>query len=155
VNHLDLVGWINSARYKWAEIMGKEIKFHPATFYLGVVHMLSREVEGPQENEEPVSTQAKQTEEREQMFRSLEDAGAEAQPPRAKSPAKSTASSQSSTKSNGRITPPNASSNKSSRNMTEDGRPVAPKPPAARGTAQKLHKETNEGKDDQESPNQS
>ncbi|KAJ2919292.1 hypothetical protein MD484_g1175, partial [Candolleomyces efflorescens] len=46
VNHLDLVGWINTARYKWAEIMGKEIKFRPATFYLGIVDMLAREVEG-------------------------------------------------------------------------------------------------------------
>ncbi|EAU92719.1 triacylglycerol lipase [Coprinopsis cinerea okayama7 len=46
VNHLDLVGWINEARYKWAEIMGKEIKFRPATFYLGIVDMLAKEVEG-------------------------------------------------------------------------------------------------------------
>jgi triacylglycerol lipase len=46
VNHLDLVGWINTARYKWAEIMGNEIKFRPATFYLGIVDMLAREVEG-------------------------------------------------------------------------------------------------------------
>ncbi|KAJ2925624.1 hypothetical protein H1R20_g11470, partial [Candolleomyces eurysporus] len=66
VNHLDLVGWINTARYKWAEIMGKEIKFRPATFYLGIVDMLAREVEGqtdeddgddgpaPQRTESPV-----------------------------------------------------------------------------------------------------
>ncbi|PPQ64484.1 hypothetical protein CVT26_002023 [Gymnopilus dilepis] len=46
VNHLDLVGWINTARYKWAEITGKEIKFRPATFYLGIADMLAREVEG-------------------------------------------------------------------------------------------------------------
>ena len=46
VNHLDLVGWINEARYKWAEIMGKEIKFRPATFYMGIVDMLAKEVEG-------------------------------------------------------------------------------------------------------------
>ncbi|TFK30825.1 alpha/beta-hydrolase [Coprinopsis marcescibilis] len=46
VNHLDLVGWINEARYKWAEITGREIKFKPATFYLGVVDMLAKEVEG-------------------------------------------------------------------------------------------------------------
>lgn len=45
MNHLDLVGWINTARYKWAEIRGKEIKFRPATFYLGVVDMLARGVE--------------------------------------------------------------------------------------------------------------
>lgn len=48
VNHLDLVGWINTARYKWAEIMGKEIKFRPATFYLGIVDMLAAEVENVQ-----------------------------------------------------------------------------------------------------------
>ena len=46
VNHLDLVGWINTARYKWAEIRGKEIKFRPATFYLGIADWLAREVEG-------------------------------------------------------------------------------------------------------------
>ncbi|PPQ65778.1 hypothetical protein CVT24_011995 [Panaeolus cyanescens] len=46
VNHLDLVGWINTARYKWAEITGKEIKFRPASFYLEVADMLAREVEG-------------------------------------------------------------------------------------------------------------
>ncbi|KAF8973581.1 Alpha/Beta hydrolase protein [Flammula alnicola] len=46
VNHLDLVGWVNTARYKWAEMMGKEIKFRPATFYLGIADMLAREVEG-------------------------------------------------------------------------------------------------------------
>lgn len=52
VNHLDLVGWINTARYKWAEIMGKEIKFRPATFYLGIADMLSKEVEGQKEDGE-------------------------------------------------------------------------------------------------------
>ncbi|KAG5647563.1 hypothetical protein DXG03_008916 [Asterophora parasitica] len=46
VNHLDLIGWINAPRYKWAEIMGKEIKFRPATFYLGVADMLAGEVDG-------------------------------------------------------------------------------------------------------------
>jgi triacylglycerol lipase len=46
VNHLDLVGWVNTARYKWAEIMGREIKFKPATFYLGVADHLARVVEG-------------------------------------------------------------------------------------------------------------
>ncbi|THH21208.1 hypothetical protein EW146_g302 [Bondarzewia mesenterica] len=46
VNHLDLVGWINTARYKWAEFRGREIKFRPATFYLGVADLLAREVEG-------------------------------------------------------------------------------------------------------------
>ncbi|KAF9566139.1 alpha/beta-hydrolase [Agrocybe pediades] len=46
VNHLDLVGWVNTARYKWAEMMGKEIDFRPATFYLGIADMLAHEVEG-------------------------------------------------------------------------------------------------------------
>ncbi|KIY45804.1 alpha/beta-hydrolase, partial [Fistulina hepatica ATCC 64428] len=46
VNHLDLVGWINTARYKWAEIVGRDIKFRPATFYLGVADFLARNVEG-------------------------------------------------------------------------------------------------------------
>ena len=50
VNHLDLVGWINPARYKWAEFTGREIKFKPATFYLGIVDHLARVVEG-QKNE--------------------------------------------------------------------------------------------------------
>lgn len=46
VNHTDLVGWVNTARYKWAEIMGREIKFKPATFYLGITDYLARVVEG-------------------------------------------------------------------------------------------------------------
>ena len=46
VNHLDLVGWINVARYKFAEWAGKEIKFKPATFYLGITHTIAEEVEG-------------------------------------------------------------------------------------------------------------
>jgi triacylglycerol lipase len=54
VNHLDLVGWVNTARYKWAEIMGKEIKFHPATFYLGIADMLAREVEGQGQDQDQV-----------------------------------------------------------------------------------------------------
>jgi len=45
VNHLDLVGWINVARYKLAEWSGKEIKFKPATFYLGITHTIAEEVE--------------------------------------------------------------------------------------------------------------
>lgn len=49
VNHLDLVGWINTARYRWAAMMGKEIKFRPATFYLGIADMLAKEVEGQDE----------------------------------------------------------------------------------------------------------
>jgi len=46
VNHLDLVGWINVARYKLAEWAGKEIKFKPATFYLGITHTIAEQVEG-------------------------------------------------------------------------------------------------------------
>ncbi|KIK70795.1 hypothetical protein GYMLUDRAFT_210269 [Collybiopsis luxurians FD-317 M1] len=46
VNHLDLVGWINPARFKWAEMTGKHINFRPATFYLGIADMLAREVDG-------------------------------------------------------------------------------------------------------------
>ena len=45
------MGWINTARYKWAEMMGKEIKFHPATFYLGIADMLAREVEGQNQDQ--------------------------------------------------------------------------------------------------------
>ena len=39
------MGWINTARYKWAEITGRKIKFKPATFYLGVADLLARSVE--------------------------------------------------------------------------------------------------------------
>ncbi|KAG7099003.1 hypothetical protein E1B28_000888 [Marasmius oreades] len=58
VNHLDLVGWINTARYKWAELTGREIKFRPATFYLGVADMLAKAVEGQTEieDDEPQDT---------------------------------------------------------------------------------------------------
>ena len=31
--------------------MGKEIKFHPATFYLGIADMLAREVEGQSQDQ--------------------------------------------------------------------------------------------------------
>nr|GAT47848.1 predicted protein [Mycena chlorophos] len=46
VSHLNLVGWINPAQIKWAEIVGREITFRPATFYLGIVDRLAEEVEG-------------------------------------------------------------------------------------------------------------
>lgn len=46
VNHLDLVGWVNTARYKWASLTGHEIKFRPATFYLNVADWLAGDVEG-------------------------------------------------------------------------------------------------------------
>ncbi|KAN0124638.1 Alpha/Beta hydrolase fold [Lactarius tabidus] len=54
VNHLDLVGWINSARYSWARLRGRDIKFHPATFYLTMADHLAREVDGVQPESEPV-----------------------------------------------------------------------------------------------------
>ncbi|KAM5530320.1 hypothetical protein V8D89_016021 [Ganoderma adspersum] len=91
VNHLDLVGWINTARYKWAEIMGREIKFKPATFYLGIADHLARVVEGQEplegggESETPVreTREERQERERAEMADSLvkgesavEDAGA-------------------------------------------------------------------------------
>ena len=40
-----MIGWLNTARYKWAEFTGREIKFKPATFYLGVADHLARHVE--------------------------------------------------------------------------------------------------------------
>ncbi|KAJ3721594.1 Alpha/Beta hydrolase protein [Lentinula raphanica] len=52
VNHLDLVGWINPARYKWAEMIGRQINFRPATFYLGIADMLAREVDGVLDEDE-------------------------------------------------------------------------------------------------------
>ncbi|KAH9065676.1 Alpha/Beta hydrolase protein [Lactarius vividus] len=54
VNHLDLVGWINSARFSWARLRGRDIKFHPATFYLTMADHLAREVDGVQPELEPV-----------------------------------------------------------------------------------------------------
>lgn len=53
VSHLDLVGWVNTARYTWAEWTGRSIKFKPATFYLEVADHLARVVEGVKEGEEP------------------------------------------------------------------------------------------------------
>ena len=44
-----MVGWTNTARYKWAEIMGKEIKFKPATFYLEIADILVGKVENMQD----------------------------------------------------------------------------------------------------------
>ncbi|PVF94504.1 alpha/beta-hydrolase [Serendipita vermifera] len=52
VNHLDLVGWINMARYKWAELTGKSIKFKPASFYLEMAARLAEEVEGLKRDDE-------------------------------------------------------------------------------------------------------
>ena len=51
MNHLDLVGWINTFRYKWAELTGREIKFKPATFYLGVTDHLAKAVEGQSQDD--------------------------------------------------------------------------------------------------------
>ncbi|KAG8937025.1 hypothetical protein FRC03_004091 [Tulasnella sp. 419] len=50
VSHLDLVGWINTARYTWKEWTGKAIKFKPATFYLELIDYLANTVEGVQDN---------------------------------------------------------------------------------------------------------
>lgn len=48
-----MVGWTNTARYKWAEITGREIKFRPATFYLGIADWIAGEVEGiPKDGDE-------------------------------------------------------------------------------------------------------
>ncbi|KAF8316200.1 Alpha/Beta hydrolase protein [Cantharellus anzutake] len=46
VNHIDLIGWISAARYAWAGLTGKSIKFKPSTFYLSIADMLADEVEG-------------------------------------------------------------------------------------------------------------
>ncbi|KAG8832174.1 hypothetical protein FRC17_001814 [Serendipita sp. 399] len=52
VNHLDLVGWVNAARYKWAELFGKAINFKPASFYLEIASRLAEEVEGLKRDDE-------------------------------------------------------------------------------------------------------
>ncbi|KAI0294939.1 Alpha/Beta hydrolase protein [Russula brevipes] len=54
VNHLDLVGWINTARYSWARFRGRDISFHPATFYLSIGDHLARDVDGVQPGSEPI-----------------------------------------------------------------------------------------------------
>lgn len=79
VNHLDLVGWVNTARYKWAEMMGKEIKFRPATFYLGIADMLAREVEAQAGGPPPegVAQEAREEAQRGRMVESLDAAGAD------------------------------------------------------------------------------
>ncbi|WWC87704.1 uncharacterized protein L201_002596 [Kwoniella dendrophila CBS 6074] len=43
VNHLDLVGWVNTVRYTIAGWAGKPIAFKPATFYLEVVDYLAEQ----------------------------------------------------------------------------------------------------------------
>ncbi|KAF9508264.1 hypothetical protein BS47DRAFT_1366065 [Hydnum rufescens UP504] len=45
VNHPDLVGWVNTARYKWADLTGKSIQYKAATFYLQIADMLAERVE--------------------------------------------------------------------------------------------------------------
>jgi len=57
--------------------MGKEIKFRPETFYLGIVDMLAREVEGQKDNTDGKQTNDEQEQERQQMVQSLEEAGAQ------------------------------------------------------------------------------
>ncbi|KAG8920280.1 hypothetical protein FRC00_010242 [Tulasnella sp. 408] len=49
VSHSDLVGWVDTARYTWAEWTGRSINFKPATFYLEMVDHLARVVEGGEE----------------------------------------------------------------------------------------------------------
>ena len=46
------------ARYKWAELTGREIAFKPATFYLGIADHLARVVEG-QESQDPIEDSSK------------------------------------------------------------------------------------------------
>ncbi|KAG6854226.1 hypothetical protein C0991_009244 [Blastosporella zonata] len=76
VNHLDLVGWINTARYKWAEMMGKEIKFRPATFYLGIADMLAGEVDGvPREGEEHEDAERNDDDVREGLSQVIDEDG--------------------------------------------------------------------------------
>ncbi|WVW79990.1 hypothetical protein I302_101963 [Kwoniella bestiolae CBS 10118] len=43
VNHLDLVGWVNTVRYTLAGWTGKPIAFKPATFYLEVADYLAEQ----------------------------------------------------------------------------------------------------------------
>ncbi|WVF66905.1 hypothetical protein IAT40_001648 [Kwoniella sp. CBS 6097] len=43
VNHLDLVGWVNTVRYAMAGWTGKPIAFKPATFYLEVADYLAEQ----------------------------------------------------------------------------------------------------------------
>jgi triacylglycerol lipase len=40
VQHADLVGWTNAARYQWAKVSGREIHFKPASFYLSIAGTL-------------------------------------------------------------------------------------------------------------------
>ncbi|KAG8889461.1 hypothetical protein FRB98_004146 [Tulasnella sp. 332] len=55
VNHLDLVGWNNAAKYTWMELTGRPIGFKAATFYLRVVDNIARDVEGFDDRDEPRS----------------------------------------------------------------------------------------------------
>ncbi|KAK8861419.1 hypothetical protein IAR55_002238 [Kwoniella newhampshirensis] len=43
VNHLDLVGWINSVKYTLGKWAGKPVPFKPATFYLEVADYLAEQ----------------------------------------------------------------------------------------------------------------
>lgn len=55
VSHSDLTGWVDTARYTWAEWTGRSINFKPATFYLEMVDHLARVVEGGEEEGQPLS----------------------------------------------------------------------------------------------------
>ncbi len=57
-------------------MMGKEIKFRPATFYLGIADMLAREVEGLARTGQGDDVNGGGERERTQMLESLDVAGA-------------------------------------------------------------------------------
>lgn len=57
-------------------MMGKEIKFRPATFYLGIADMLAREVEGLARAGQGDDVNEGGERERTQMLESLDVAGA-------------------------------------------------------------------------------
>ncbi|KAG6832511.1 hypothetical protein H0H92_000140 [Tricholoma furcatifolium] len=87
VNHLDLVGWINTARYKWAEMMGKEIKFRPTNFYLGIADMLAGEVDGvPKEGETDVHDKGDDDHVREELSHIIDEEDHGTRTPRTPSP---------------------------------------------------------------------
>ncbi|KAG8989968.1 hypothetical protein FRB90_002001 [Tulasnella sp. 427] len=45
VSHSDLVGWVDTPRYRWAEWTGHTINFKPGTFYFELVDHLARVAE--------------------------------------------------------------------------------------------------------------
>lgn len=136
--------------------MGKEIKFRPATFYLGIVDMLAKEVEGQkdanEEVEEPRQTEGgRQNEEqqREQMVHSLEDAGGQVQDP-------GTSSSTTESKSSSGSATPRASSLPSGHAPTTTGSSGSITPrPTSRVEMTKSEDETQAGRQEQEGKSRS